>query len=148
MANLQKLGPVQVPRGKIKFRQSNEMLTILAARQKNQTEEDNSANEAVQTQTTSSTTPERGQTNRLTIHSILQLLDERKACQTQRQIEELSVGFDVDRKVFDSLSRSVNSPSIEQGREEGAEERKRRTMAEVEADDDVSHERSSSNAKF
>ncbi|PWN89296.1 hypothetical protein FA10DRAFT_253404 [Acaromyces ingoldii] len=121
MANLQKLGPVQVPRGKINFRSSNEMLNILAAREKNQNEEAQDASS----------------TNRLSIHSILQLLDERKRCQTQRQVDELSVGFDIDRKVLDDLARLVNSPSIEQEQHVRTNELKGQDAVEVEADDDT-----------
>lgn len=136
MANLQKLGPVRVPRGKISFRSSNEMLNILAAREKNQNEEAQDAS-SVQGQTANAVAAGRSQTNRLSIHGILQLLDERKRCQTQRQVDELSVGFDIDRKVLDDLARLVNSPSIEQEHHVRTNELKGQDAVEVEADDDT-----------
>jgi hypothetical protein len=113
LANLHKLGQVKVPRGKVTFQQSNPMLNILAARQKNTLQEE-AANTSAQLSTQGSSNVGAIK-NRLNAQSIIALLDERKECKNRRQVEELAVAYDVDINVLDTLARWVNSPSVELG---------------------------------
>lgn len=114
LANLQKLGAVQVPRGKITYQKSNPMLNILAAREKNSTMEDE-ANTAAQ-RASQGVNNIGSIKNRLNAQTIVALLDERKECKSRREVEQLAVAYDLDIAVLDQLARYVNSPSVAEGR--------------------------------
>jgi Xaa-Pro aminopeptidase len=131
IANMQKLGPVKVPRGKIQYQQSNPMLNILAARQKNTDLEDeaNNAQQASGQVVGNAVTMK----NRLNAQSVIALLDERKECKSRREVEQLAVSYDIDIKALDQLARWVNSPSIEAGASPI-----RRGPVNLESSDDVS----------
>lgn len=108
---LQKIGQVQVPRGKVRYQKSNTMLNILEARGKN-TEAEEGANTAAQL-SSGGVNNAGAIKNRLNAQSIVSLLDERKECKTRRDIEQLAVSYDVDVAILDQLARFVNSPSVE-----------------------------------
>lgn len=133
LANLQKIGQVQVPRGRVQYQPSNEMLSILAARQQD-TEKEDQAHEAARQ--ASGGVQRTGQVpNRLNSSAIVSLLDARKQCTTRRDIEELAVAYDIDVPTIDVLARFVNAPSVAAGaRLRQAKQRDNR----VEEGDDVS----------
>lgn len=133
LANLQKLGAVQVPRGKITYQKSNPMLGILAAREKNSTIEDE-ANTAAQ-RASQGVNNVGLIKNRLNAQTIVALLDERKECKTRREVEQLAIAYDLDIAVLDQLARYVNSASIAEGRSAALLQRR---PVNVEDDSEVS----------
>lgn len=102
-----------MPRGKVRYKQSNPMLGILAARQRN-SELEQGANTAAQL-SSGGVSNVGAMRNRLNAQSITSLLDQRKECKSRRELEELAVAYEVDIAVLDQLARFVNSPSIEAG---------------------------------
>jgi uncharacterized protein len=132
LANLQKIGQVKVPKGKVLFQQSNPMLNILAAREKNSSMEEEANSSA---QLSSQGVSNAGAIkNRLNAQSIIALLDERKECKSRREVEELAIAYDMDIDILDRLARWINSPSIETG----ASVRQRPQPMNMNSDDDVS----------
>lgn len=131
LANLQKIGQVKVPRGKVSYQQSNSMLNILAARQKNTIlEEEANTSAQLSSQGLNNAGAIR---NRLNAQSIVALLDERKECKSRREVEELAVAYDLDIDTLDTLARWINSPSVEAGAHTA-----QRPHVNIDSDDDVS----------
>lgn len=115
MANLQKLGQVQVPRGKVHFQPQNPMLNILSARQKD-SDLEREANESATTISSSDGKRVEGQNmlkNRMPISTIVALLDARKECKTQEDLKEVARGFDIDVNLMEQLAQYVNAPSVD-----------------------------------
>ena len=113
LANLQKIGQVQVPRGKVHFQKSNTMLNILAARSSNTAREEEANTSA---QLSSGGVNNAGAIkNRLNVQTVMALLDERKECKTRKEVEQLAIAYGVDMAILDQLARFVNSPSVESG---------------------------------
>lgn len=113
LANLQKLGEVHVPRGKVKYQPRNDMLNILAARQRD-TDAEQRASEDVR-QRTGGVQQAAHMKNRLSAGMVLSLLDERKQCKTRGAVEKVARGYDVDVHVLERLARYVNAPSVAAG---------------------------------
>jgi hypothetical protein len=115
MANLQKLGQVQVPRGKVHFQPQNPMLNILSARQKD-TDLEREANDESASAAASDGKRVQGQSmlkNRMPISTIVALLDARKECKTQKDLNEVARGFDIDVELMEQLAKYVNAPSVD-----------------------------------
>ena len=133
LANLQRIGQVQVPRGKVKFQPSNEMLNILQARRRDSDAEQEASQAA---QAASGGVRVSGQIrNRMGASVLVSLLDERKACQSRKDLEELAHAYDIDVSVMETLARFVNAPSIAAGSRLRAQNERK---DEVEPNDDVS----------
>lgn len=113
LANLQKLGQVQVPRGKVQFQPSNPMLSILSARQ-HDSDLEREANETA-AQTSGGVRSTGMLKNRMPASAIVAMLDARKECRTQADLEQVARGFDVDVDVMQRLARYVNAPSVDAG---------------------------------
>lgn len=115
MANLQKLGQVQVPRGKVHFQPQNPMLNILSARQKD-SDLEKEANETTSNTISSDGRQVGGQNtlkNRMTISTIVAMLDARKECKTQKELQEVARGYDIDVELMETLARYINAPSVD-----------------------------------
>ncbi|KAK4053812.1 Suppressor protein stp22 of temperature-sensitive alpha-factor receptor and arginine permease [Microbotryomycetes sp. JL201] len=97
MANLNKLGQVQVPRSQFAPKKDNEMVNILQRRRKTEDE----LAEAV--------TPS---TIHMSAGLLANLLDERKAKKSPQAIKELCKEYGVDYDVVEALAQHVNTPSI------------------------------------
>ncbi|GAA5904646.1 hypothetical protein JCM8208_004839 [Rhodotorula glutinis] len=79
------------------FRTDNPMLGILAERQR--------ADEALEA------SPSSRIENHISAASLFNLLDERKQCTSQGELDELAREYGMDPKVIDQLARHINSPS-------------------------------------
>lgn len=77
--------------------QDNPMLGILAERQR--------ADEALEA------SPSSRIENHISAASLFNLLDERKQCTSQGELDELAREYGMDPKVIDQLARHINSPS-------------------------------------
>jgi hypothetical protein len=131
LANLQKLGAVQVPRGKMTYQRSNPMLNILSARKQNADAEREAQEKAARQGSGSAHTSLR---NRMSVSTIVAMLDSRKECRTTKDIEELARGFDIDLDVLQRLAQTVNAPSVDAN----ARTKRRQLGVKVEENDEVS----------
>ncbi|KAK0537203.1 hypothetical protein OC842_001724 [Tilletia horrida] len=119
LQNLQRLGPVAVehPNSPLDGRNGhhNRMLDILAARAKDVEHEEGtitaSASAAAQQGSTGASAAAVG-TLRLSPSTIASLLDERKDCTSQEDLERLAVEYDVPIQLIEVLGRYVNTPSV------------------------------------
>ncbi|KDN41321.1 hypothetical protein K437DRAFT_275472 [Tilletiaria anomala UBC 951] len=113
MRNLASLGPVHVPRNRLNFRRSDQMLGILAARQRESAFEypfpssPAAAQHAVAPSSSPLTSSDRMSTSTLAL-----LLDARKDCRSRAEVERLAVEFDVNIELLDKLARRFNTPSF------------------------------------
>lgn len=131
LTNLQKLGAVEVPRGKLSYQRSNPMLNILSARRQN-AEAEREAQELAARQGSNSSPATLH--NRMSVSTIVAMLDARKECRSQRELEELARGFDIDLDLLQNLARYVNAPSVDVN----ARARRRKLGVKVEENDEVS----------
>ncbi|POY76586.1 hypothetical protein BMF94_0175 [Rhodotorula taiwanensis] len=98
--NLAALGQVKVPTPGSAYmpRQDNAMLDILAERQR--------VDEIAEQ------TPAHKVRNLLSAGTLAHLFDERKACTSQKELDELSREFGMDPEIVERLAKHVNTPSI------------------------------------
>ncbi|GAA5848120.1 hypothetical protein JCM8547_004417 [Rhodosporidiobolus lusitaniae] len=102
-ANLASLGQVKVPgKGQGTFKTDNPMLNILAERQR--------AEQAAE-ESYSSRSPNAIR-NQLSARTLANLLDERKGCKSQKELDELAREYGMDPKVVDGLAKVINAPSV------------------------------------
>ncbi|GAA5978197.1 hypothetical protein JCM10908_004268 [Rhodotorula pacifica] len=94
------LGQVKVPTPGSAYvpRQDNAMLGILAERQR--------------VEEIAEQTPPSKVRNLLSAGTLAHLFDERKACKTQAELDELSREFGMDPEIVERLAKHINSPSI------------------------------------
>lgn len=94
------LGQVKVPTPGSAYmpRQDNAMLGILAERQR--------------VEEIAEQTPPSKVRNLLSAGTLAHLFDERKACKTQAELDELSREFGMDPEIVERLAKHLNSPSI------------------------------------
>ncbi|KAM0792316.1 hypothetical protein ACM66B_005001 [Microbotryomycetes sp. NB124-2] len=97
MANLNKLGQVQVPRSQFAPKRDNEMVNILQRRRKTEDE--------LAEATTSSP-------KHMSAGHLANLLDERKSKKSSQEIKDLCKEYGVDYDVVESLAQHINTPSI------------------------------------
>ncbi|KAK4058833.1 hypothetical protein OIO90_000279 [Microbotryomycetes sp. JL221] len=97
MANLNKLGQVQVPRSQFALKRDNEMVNILQRRRHTE--------DSIAAAPTPSTT-------HMSAGLLANLLDERKSKTTPEQIRDLCKEYGVDYETVEALAQHVNTPSI------------------------------------
>ncbi|BGP53851.1 hypothetical protein JCM8202_006046 [Rhodotorula sphaerocarpa] len=98
--NLAALGQVKVPAAGSAYmpRQDNAMLDILAQRKR--------IDEIAEQ------TPFHKVRNQLSAGTLAHLLDERKACKSQAELDEVAKEFGMDSEIVERIARHLNSPSI------------------------------------
>lgn len=122
LQNLSRLGQVKVPKNATNYQPTDQMLRILEARERANLDNVQSA-DAYQTSTSSS----KGATKssaapRISANTITLLLDDRKHCETQKDLERLALEYDLPLQIIESLAKYYNSPTMgEEVRDEAHE---------------------------
>ncbi|KAN0060508.1 hypothetical protein ACQY0O_007843 [Thecaphora frezii] len=104
LKNLARLGAVKIRKQATNYEPSDQMLHILAARQK-------ASLEACDSFAGSAATP-ASSGGRLGASTLSQLLDERKACTSLRDLERLAVEYDVPLRRIEELAQRFNPPTV------------------------------------
>lgn len=107
------------------------MLNILSARQRNADVEREAQETAARQGTDSSNTTLR---NRMSVSTIIAMLDARKECRSTKDLEALARGYDIDLDLLQRLALHVNAPSVDAS----ARARRRQLGVKVEENEEVS----------
>ncbi|KIS70602.1 uncharacterized protein UMAG_10874 [Mycosarcoma maydis] len=115
LQNLTRLGQVKVPKNATNYQPTDQMLRILEARERASLDSLQTANAlsaSSSTATTQTTPTTRTGPPRISANTITLLLDDRKHCETQKDLELLALEYDLPLETIESLAKYYNSPTM------------------------------------
>ncbi|CBQ71988.1 conserved hypothetical protein [Sporisorium reilianum SRZ2] len=120
LQNLSRLGQVKVPKNATNYQPTDQMLRILEARERANLDNLESADTLT---SSSSTRTKPAGPARISANTITLLLDDRKHCETQKDLERLALEYDLPLQIIESLAKYYNSPTMgEEVRDESTEQ--------------------------
>ncbi|SNX83102.1 uncharacterized protein MEPE_01808 [Melanopsichium pennsylvanicum] len=133
LQNLSRLGQVKVPKNATNYQPTDQMLRILEARERANLDNLNNA-EALSSLSSSSSTISPAKKSsaqpRISATTITLLLDDRKHCESRKDLERLAVEYDLPFETIESLAKYYNSPTMgEEVRDEQLEWMKQEDQA-------------------
>lgn len=110
-----------MPKNATNYQPTDQMLRILEARERANL--DNLSSAGALSSSASSTRVKPSGPPRISANTITLLLDDRKHCETQKDLERLALEYDLPLETIESLARYYNSPTMgEQVRDESTEQ--------------------------
>lgn len=131
LQNLSKLGQVKVPKNATNYQPTDQMLRILEARERSNLDNVQSA-DALSSSTPSSTraTKASNASPRISANTITLLLDDRKHCESRKDLERLATEYDLPLQTIETLAKYYNSPTMgEEVRDEAHEDGRQEDQA-------------------
>ncbi|TKY87171.1 hypothetical protein EX895_003848 [Sporisorium graminicola] len=120
LQNLSRLGQVKVPKNATNYQPTDQMLRILEARERANLDNIESA-DALASPNSTRTKPSGPP--RMSANTITLLLDDRKHCETQKDLDRLALEYDLPLQTIESLAKYYNSPTMgEEVRDESTEQ--------------------------
>lgn len=117
LQNLSRLGQVKVPKNATNYQPTDQMLRILEARERANLDNIQSA-DSLSSASTSRPVKSSGPP-RISANTITLLLDDRKHCETRKDLDRLALEYDLPVETIESLAKYYNSPTMgEEVREE------------------------------
>uniref|UniRef100_V5EWJ0 Uncharacterized protein n=2 Tax=Kalmanozyma brasiliensis (strain GHG001) TaxID=1365824 RepID=V5EWJ0_KALBG len=110
LQNLSRLGQVKVPKNATNYQPTDQMLRILEARERANLDNVSSA-DVLSSPSPSSTRQSKGPP-RIPAHTITLLLDDRKHCETRKDLDRLALEYDLPLETIESLAKFYNSPTM------------------------------------
>ncbi|KAJ9478166.1 hypothetical protein PHBOTO_001722 [Pseudozyma hubeiensis] len=113
MQNLSRLGQVKVPKNATNYQATDQMLRILEARERANLDNIESADTLSPQSATQQTSPSKSSTpSRVSANTITLLLDDRKHCESQKDLERLALEYDLPLSTIETLAQYYNSPTM------------------------------------
>ncbi|SAM80892.1 uncharacterized protein UBRO_02628 [Ustilago bromivora] len=124
MQNLSRLGQVQVPKNATNYQPNDQMLRILEARERANLDNMQSAATISSSPSTSpaSASAKSAGAPRISANTITLLLDDRKHCETRKDLERLALEYDLPLETIETLAKYYNSPTMGEEISDDAEE--------------------------
>ncbi|SPO23275.1 uncharacterized protein UTRI_01953 [Ustilago trichophora] len=112
LQNLSRLGQVKVPKNATNYQPTDQMLRILEAREKATLDNINSADFLSSSSSSSAPAKTPSGPPRISANTITLLLDDRKHCETRKDLERLAVEYDLPLETIETLAKYYNSPTM------------------------------------